>query len=791
MLLLQAWLLFPALLALLSLGFGLLVDRISGARLPGALLIPTGLAAIIVLARAAMTWDLTAELATPLVVTGAIAGLAVGRARLRRPGIDPWAAAAAVAVFAMFAAPVVLGGSASFAGYTILGDTAVHFVLADRIASHGSSVAGLDPSSYRQTLEAYFGSGYPLGAHAALAAVRPLAFVDVAWAFQPFLAFVAAALALTLVGLLQGVVESSWRRAAVAAVAAQPALVYAFAMQGSVKELVTLWLVALFTALAVGRHVVPLAVAAAAGVAAIGIAVAAWLGPVLLVGLLLVARAPPRELRRTAGIALGFCLLLGLLCLPTLLDLGDYLDVTRTVVTAQEELGNLFGPLNLAQVFGVWLTGDYRMLPKAGPGIDKLELTYALIGLVAVAALFGSAWLARRRALAPLLFLVVSLVGLVYVTRTGSPWADAKALAIASPAVLLVAALGPIALEARGARLEALGVAAALAIGVLASNALVYHDASLAPRERLAELQDVADRTAGRGPLLYTEFEEMAKHFLRDSDPVGAAEAFSVPGLTPVTHEGGLPSFGHPVELSALRLEDIQRFRVLVLRREPLGASPPPEYTLEWSGRYYEIWSRRGGGGRTVAQETLRGDGGRGDCRLLRRVASHAGDGSRLEATRAPVLAELSTAERALPAGWARRSDDPSLVQTVGPGVVRGSVELDQSGPYELWLRGSFGREVEVRIDGQRAGSARDELAQPANWLDLGSVELSAGRHRVELVRSGGDLAPGNGDGPRSLGSLVVRRREAHAAPVSVPPREWHRLCGRRLLSASALAPAS
>jgi hypothetical protein len=73
-----------------------------------------------------------------------------------------------------------------------------------------------------------------------------------------------------------------------------------------------------------------------------------------------------------------------------------------------------------------------------------------------------------------------------------------------------------------------------------------------------------------------------------------------------------------------------------------------------------------------------------------------------------------------------------------------------------VWLRGSFGRAVDVVIDGRRAGSARDELAQPANWLELGSLELSAGPHRVELVRGGGSLAPGNGDGPRTLGELVL-----------------------------------
>ena len=63
-------------------------------------------------------------------------------------------------------------------------------------------------------------------------------------------------------------------------------------------------------------------------------------------------------------------------------------------------------------------------------------------------------------------------------------------------------------------------------------------------------------------------------------------------------------------------------------------------------------------------------------------------------------------------------------------------------------------------IDGRDAGSARDELAQPANWLDLGSVALGSGAHRVELVCSGGNLAPGNGDGPRTLGSLALRSCE-------------------------------
>lgn len=730
---LQAWVLFPVLVALLSLGWGLLVEWMSRARLSGLLMLPVGLAAIIVVTRAAMWLDLTAELAAPLAVVGAVAGLVAGRERLRERQLDSWAAAAALVVFVVFAAPIVLSGSATFAGYTILGDTAVHFVLVDHIGTHGTDLAGLPPSSYRSTLEAYFASGYPLGAHAALGAARQLAFLDVAWAFQPFLSFVAAMLALTLAGLLRDTVRSPWRRAAVAALAAQPALVYAYAMQGSIKEIVTLWLVPLLAALVAAvalredarfqlSHALPLGVASAAGVAAIGVAVAAWLAPMLLVGLLLVARRQAPDWRRTGLLAAGFAVVVGLMSLPTLIDLGDYLDVTGDVVTSQEELGNLLGPLNSAQVFGVWLTGDFRLKPEMASGIDKLEATYALIGLAAAVGVMGAIWLARRRSLGPLLFLVVSLIALVYVTRRGSPWADAKALAIASPAALLAAGLGAVALEARGARLEALALGLALAGGVVGSNALIYHDVSLAPRERLAELEDVNDRADGSGPLLYTEFEEMAKHFLRDADPVGASEAFWVPGLTPQLREGGGARFGFPVDVGDLNPTDVRRFGAIVQRRSPDGGRPPAGYRLDWRGRYYELWVRGAG------------------------------------PTEPPVepAAEFVTAEAELPSGWAPRQDDPSLVQTIGPGTIAGRLRVPHAGRYHVWLRGSFGREVEALIDGRRAGAVSDELAQPGHWIELGEIALGDGRHQVELIREGGDLSPGNGDGPRSLGSLVL-----------------------------------
>ena len=90
--------------------------------------------------------DATAELAGPLVVALALAGLLLSRSWRRLP--RPWAPAAAVGVFGVFAAPVVLSGRATFAGYIKLDDTATYLAMTDRVMEHGRSLAGLAPSTY-------------------------------------------------------------------------------------------------------------------------------------------------------------------------------------------------------------------------------------------------------------------------------------------------------------------------------------------------------------------------------------------------------------------------------------------------------------------------------------------------------------------------------------------------------------------------------------------------------------------------------------------------------------------
>src|SRR5688500_7101384 len=125
-----AWIGLPLVLIALSVGCGLLVRRLTGLRMPGALIPAIGLAVLIVVAQFLTLLHATAELATPAIVALAVAGFALwGIPRLG--SLDLWAVTVAIAVFAVFAAPIVLSGDATFAGYIRLDDTATWMALTD------------------------------------------------------------------------------------------------------------------------------------------------------------------------------------------------------------------------------------------------------------------------------------------------------------------------------------------------------------------------------------------------------------------------------------------------------------------------------------------------------------------------------------------------------------------------------------------------------------------------------------------------------------------------------------
>src|SRR4051794_13356053 len=193
----------------------------------GVLLLPVGYATIVVASQVTTFFKATTVLATPLVVALAVAGLVLAARDLRPATCDLWPAAAGLGVFCIYAAPVVLTGSATFLGYTLLGDTSIHFALIDWVMSHGfHATPNGPPSSTHAALASYLGTAYPLGAHTALGAVRPLVGQDVAWVFQPYLALLAVFTSLAIFAILERAVAQRWLVAIAAFLAAQTGIVY-------------------------------------------------------------------------------------------------------------------------------------------------------------------------------------------------------------------------------------------------------------------------------------------------------------------------------------------------------------------------------------------------------------------------------------------------------------------------------------------------------------------------------------------------------------------------------------
>ena len=128
--LLLCWLVGPVVLVAVAVGLCFGVELISGARLPWTVRPALGLAVMIVIAQLGVSIDTTAELAIPVVVALGAFGLVMGwSARLTRVPLPGWELAAALGVYLVFGAPVLLSGDPTLAGFIKLDDTATWMAL--------------------------------------------------------------------------------------------------------------------------------------------------------------------------------------------------------------------------------------------------------------------------------------------------------------------------------------------------------------------------------------------------------------------------------------------------------------------------------------------------------------------------------------------------------------------------------------------------------------------------------------------------------------------------------------
>jgi hypothetical protein len=806
--LILSWAIFPLILAALGAGWGLITERAAGTRVDAALLLPLGLAAVLVVAGTLNAFDLTTPAAVPVVAIVAIAGLPMAWAGRRRLG--GWFLLAALGVLFAYGAPVLLSGQATFTGFLRLDDTATWLNIIDQLPSGPPSAGGDVSSTYTlhyNTLVLH----YPRGAFTLPEIGHALSGIDVAWAFQPYQACCAAAVALCLYSLVEPLVPSTRIRALIAFLGAQSALLYGYSLWGGVKELTAAFLLTLMAALAATllrrrparpRELLPLAVAAGALIQTLGVGAGGWvaLAFALLAGSWLLSERGSEKLPANAASIAWLGALTAALMIPVWLTVGDFLskDAAALFSSGQSEhtrIGNLFHPLSAFQLAGIWPVGDFRLTAPTLPSVLLIGLTLTAAG--------GAIWASvRRRELGLLLYVAVAVGGCGLIFLSGAtPWVVGKTLAIGAPALLAAGLTGAAILWNR--HRVGLLLFVALAFGVLWSNALAYHDVLLAPRPRLAELQRIGELVAGKGPTLLNEYEVYGdRHFLREGEPTEPAEYRSA---TLALRDGTQLTQAAWADLDSLPLPTLEEYPSIVTRRSPAESRPPSNYRLAWRGRYYDLWQRPedpatsplahfplGESTSSPYCGAAQGAEYRPACSVnpvsTPRCARVRELGWRAGRRRANLVAHLKPAPivaRADQTLWPGRwFYDPAghTLTANDPGRLVAHIAVASSQRYELWLGGSFARGFEVRVDGRELGRVKDELSSFGGYVHVGDPFLAAGTHTFVLTYPHSDLTPGSGDNSfTSLTAIALQPESPPGRVITVTPDRAEELCVRSL----------
>ena len=787
-----AWAWTPLVLYAVVLGVGLLADRVVGARLPGALLAPLGMALAIVLLIAVYRLELSDVVATPLLVIVAVAGFVFGREGLGQRLLDPAALISAGLVYLLYIAPVVLSGHATWAGYNFVNDTSVNFILIDLLEHHGAVGLTGESIAVRST-SSLLDVGYPLGSFSLVAAIRPLTGAPLEAIYQPVISLFAALAAMSITEIAR---RSGLRTASAVVAGTLPmggVLLYRYALHGGIKEValvalcataVALALVAIERRLAITQVALVsavclamvLAFSAAAGVYALSLAAA---------GLGLVAFSPNRPSSRQIGRLVAVAVGVGLIVLlPTLGATLDFAGTLRQVFSASNGdptgmFGQLLRPLPISEAAGVWVSRDYRLEADS-------PLNAPLVAAAIAVTVAGVVVALHRRKYAPLVLLVATAVPAAVISPLSSPYIDAKLLVVVTPAVVFLAAFAALSgLQSPSFRLRGIGAVALLVVGggVVASDVYSYRETRLPPAERVAAMKDVAAHVPGRGLYLLNEWEEFGKYFMRAAPVNPASEPQSLrrvklradAGLSPLSPQRA-QKFGRWFDLDEQLLGYIERFHGIITRRSPDASRPPANFHMFYRNSYYELW-RRNRAARVVAHLPLqKGDRAARipDCADVRALARRARPGERLLAAEPPRVARLTPALSHRPPGWPAADEPLGAVTPNGPGRVTGA--LTAHGPVRVWLKASGGRPLRVSVDGRQIGTTQ-EIATPGQWQEVGAVRLSRGSHEVEISRRGASWRPGDSYrgyvGPVALQSVEPRRLR------SLAPREAGRLCGR------------
>ena len=628
-----------------------------------------------------------------------------------------------VLLLAALSVPFLVNGRVGLLGVGFNNDLSVHLPWIDALRSDAAAEATALPS------------GYPLGPHGLVAAIAALTGANLEQAITGLMIATVLLFALATQAVLTDVARPLRVLAGLLA-----SLAYLFASyyaQGAFKELM-FSLLLLSTALML-RHLAARAPLSRLALLPLGIVLAGTLYTYSYYGvawLLLVCGAwgvgelvsrgalwpPGVALSRLRPLVLPAAIGLAALAVALIPEADRLANLFRetgvspagegAIVTSN--LGNLAHALSRYEVFGLWRSDDFRFSPEA----FNAGLWSALGLLVAV---YGAIWWLARRDLALPVTLAVSGAIYLYADQQESAYISAKALAIASPIVVLVGARALLARQASKwppeASLLRLAAVVLFTFGALSSSYLSLRNAQVGPandRDDLAELR----RITGGSKTLFLGHDDYYRWNMSPT-PVSHPQLVSH-DPAPLQLEKDW-AYGEPFDFDSVSAQTLDTFAYVVTPNGAYQSAPYDSFELLRETDSFQLWRRE----RASVQRSILTEKG-GPFALF----DCAGKRSHRRLSRKPGVASVV----------------PKPLAIQGPG---GFVE-DREIPFEMRL--PAGRwDVSLQYTGTQwvtlEGGGLDahlppRLSRPGPFWNAGTIEVADGARPIRFVLSAEDPSP-------------------------------------------------
>jgi hypothetical protein len=402
-------------------------------------------------------------------------------------------------------------------------------------------------------------------------------------------------------------------------------------------------------------------------------------------------------------------------------------------------------------------------------------------GLAAAGVVFAL----RTRELALPLMVASGTIAAVVISLRYTVYLEAKGYVLLAPALAIAAAAAVLALLTRPGVGRGVGAVAGVLLveGVLAGAALVYAGAWVTPEERFGEIDEIADRFRGQGPILVSEREEWGTYLLREVRP------FDLWGYwPPISGLRGDPEYPpavpHTPDFDDYTLSYLERFPLLFERKSPGGSLPPVNYKVAHETTHYRVWQRDGDSparhlplGVDSDDHSERLDCSRPAARQLLRASRLSGR---------PLVAAIPSRRLVIMKADAWRGHE--VGETISPprfvGRRGGVAEVTASlapGDYDAWIQGSFATGVRLVVEGRGYGEVFGDLGLASGWHPLGQVTIRARGVHVLLLSLDKPWWQSGSKRPDLAGRLVFVRGGAPSRTITVQPERGRTLCGRRL----------